>query len=193
MLTIGLLVWSPVHDNHRVNTWNLSANKSLLEAGMRVAKLVVLVIALLVQYLSAQSAPIPQVWLQLRLPDGGTPGTLLRLNRAAALGHPILHSRTDAAETFVYRAYLIGQFEALSIRPDSVRLRLRLKLFRGVSSPDELMNQSGGSDMNQLLDAAKVPWQTITCIPGQVAEIKVDDTTVKISASVPSRGTVPSK
>jgi hypothetical protein len=193
MLTIGFLVWSAVHDNHRVNTWNLSANKSLLEDGMRVAKLV-LVIVLFVQYLSAQSAPMPQVWLQLLLPDGGTSGTLLQLNRASAFGLPILHSRTDATGTSVYRAYLVGQFEALSIRPDSVGLRFRLKLFRGAVSPDELMKQSGGSDTNQLRDAAKVPWQTITYIPGQVAEIQVDDTAVKISGSVPSiSGSVPSK
>jgi len=93
----------------------------------------------------------------------------------------------DQAGTSVYRAFLVSEFEAVSIRANSVVLRFRLRRFEGMGGPDELMKQWGVGDIREVMDAAKVPWRTMANIPGELDEIPLDGALVKVTGSVVSK------
>ena len=100
------------------------------------------------------------------------------------LGSTETYSRVDQAGTSVYRAFLVSEFEAVSIHADSVVLRFSIRRFEGMGGPDELVKKLGVADLREVMDAAKVPWRTMAYIPGQLDEIPLDGALVKVTGSV---------
>lgn len=154
---------------------------------MRIGNWGLLVVALITSHISAQTAPIPQVRLELRFPSGGSLMTLVDLHRISTSGSTETYSREDLAGTSVYRAFLVSEFEAVSIHANSIVLRFRLRRFEGMGGPDELMKRWGVGDIREVMDAAKVPWRTMAYIPGELDEIPLDGALVKVTGSVVSK------
>jgi hypothetical protein len=154
---------------------------------MRIGSLGLLVVALMTSHSSAQTAPVPQFRLELRFPNGGSSMSLLDLHRVDTSGSTEIYARSDQAGTSVYRAFLVSEFEAVSIRANSVVLRFRLRRFEGIGGPDELMKKLGVGDIREVMDAAKVPWRTMAYIPGEQDEIPLDGALVKVTGSVVSK------
>lgn len=151
---------------------------------MRIGRWVPLVVALVTPQVFAQTAPISQFSLELRFPNGARSVSLLDLHRVTTSGWTETFARTDQAGTSSYGAFVVSEFEVMSLRTDSVVLRFRLKRFEGVSGPDELMKQLGVADLKEVMDAAKVPFRTMAYTPGAPDEIPFDGAMVKVTGSV---------
>ncbi|MGB2606361.1 MAG: hypothetical protein WBC78_22340 [Candidatus Sulfotelmatobacter sp.] len=154
---------------------------------MRIGSCGLVVVALITSHVSAQTSPTSQFRLELRFPNGGSSMSLLDLRRVVTSGSTETYVRVDQAGTSVYKAFLVSEFEAVSIRANSVVLRFRLRRFEGMGGPDELMKQWSISDIREVMDAAKVPWQTMAYIPGELDEIPFDGAVVKVTGSVVSK------
>jgi hypothetical protein len=151
---------------------------------MRIGSWGLLVVALITPHISAQTAPISQFKLELSFPNGGKTMSLLDLHRVATSGWTETYARVDQAGKSVYRAFVVSEFEVMSLRADSVVLRFRLRRFEGIGGPDELIKQLGVGDIKEVMDTAKVPFRTMAYIPGELDEIPFDGAMVKVTGSV---------
>src|SRR5512146_3064417 len=112
-----------------------------------------------------QHVKMPNLYLEMALPNGGSVGTAVRLHKSCVTGSPLISSSTDAQGTSVQKAYLVGEYEVLRIDRSSVVLRYRLKRVDGFSAMQD-------AQIRRVLDS--LSWHTTTAVLGEPLTMAVE-------------------
>lgn len=129
-----------------------------------VISLVILVAVISAELLACNRAA-PGFRLDLQFPNGSREMHLLTVGHRNTSGSPQISAGTGPQGPWTRMSEVVSEFEVLSIRNNSVDFRFRLKSFSRLLNSGEAMG---------MLDAEKMPWQTITYAPGQLVSISVE-------------------
>jgi hypothetical protein len=136
--------------------------ETTLTEWIRVKGLVAILFVAMIVAASAGGASTPKFKLEVQFPTGGSDMHLLDIGQPDTSGHPEVRAGTGTQGPWSEEHFVVTEFEVLSIRYHSVRLQFRLKRFDRLLNADEAMH---------ILDADKVPWQTINYVPGKRVSI----------------------
>ena len=138
----------------------------MLTEWIRVERLVAILFVAIMVATCAGCASTPKLKLELQFPNGGSEMHLMGIGQPDTSGHTEVRAGTGPQGPWSEAHFVVTEFEVLSIRYHSVSLRFRLKRFDRPLDTDQAMH---------ILEADKVPWQSINYVPGERVSIPMEN------------------
>jgi hypothetical protein len=146
---------------------------------VRIERLIAILFLAVMVATCAGGAPTAKFKLEVQYQNGGTGMHLLGIGQPDTSGHPEVRTGAGPQGPWSEEHFVVTEFEVLSIGRRWVGLRFRLKRFDRLLNSDQAMH---------ILEADKVPWHTITYVPGKRVSIPVENgQAVLLSGSIVDR------